>query len=312
MEKEKKFFAGEGQKGLTMDKAQRICTWADKAMMEAKARISSINFVSESKQLIGVVAPLETVIGDTQYDFTEEIRLMIDCTSLMSWLHEAIKAKESLTKELRALNVRSWCASKGIELPSHPDGFCATYSRGGYVPEVLEEYKAKVLETWEPDKLSRYYRLKNTCAILHQVCGADSAYEQAIKRLLSIQKKPLGETWRGERLYVTKYTTSVPSAKAIAKFNAYQQQHSDAQSELNSMKYELEESAKVLIAQDMQRAEEEMRVYDAQMAYASAEFQRFFAEESKRIQALKIRVPDNLMSIFNRIRNIGKAEIDVE
>ena len=312
MEKEKKFFAGEGQKGLTMDKAQRICTWADKAMMEAKARIASINFVSESKQLIGVVAPLETVIGDTQYDFTEEIRLMIDCTSLMSWLHEAIKAKETLTKELRALTVRSWCASKGIELPSHPDGFCATYSRGGYVPEVLEEYKAKVLETWEPDKLSRFYRLKNTCAILHQVCGADSAYERAVKRLLDIQKKPLGEVWRGEKLYVTKYTASVPSDRAISKFHAYQQQHSDAQSELNALKYELEESAKALIAQDMQKAEEEMRIYDAQMAYASAEFQKFYLEESKRIQQLKIRVPDNLMSIFNRIRNMGKAEIDVE
>ena len=144
------------------------------------------------------------------------------------------------------------------------------------------------------------------------MCGADSAYEQAIKRLLSIQKKPLGETWRGEKLYVTKYTASVPSAKAIAKFNAYQQQHSDAQSELNSMRYELEESAKALIAQDMQKAEEEMRIYDAQMAYASAEFQKFYLEESKRIQQLKIRVPDNLMSIFNRIRNMGKAEIDVE
>ena len=117
----KQYFASEGQKGLTMDKAQRICTWADKAMMEAKSKINSINFVSEAKQLIGIAAPLETVIGDTQYDFTEEIRLMIDCTSLMSWLHEAIKAKESLTKELRALTVRSWCASKGVELPAMPD-----------------------------------------------------------------------------------------------------------------------------------------------------------------------------------------------
>ena len=308
----KQYFAEEGQKGLTMDKAQRICTWADKAMMEAKSRINSINFVSEAKQLIGIAAPLETVIGDTQYDFTEEIKLMIDCTSLMSWLHEAIKAKETLTKELRALTVRSWCASKGIELPVMPDNFRGTYARGGYVPEVLEEYKDKVLKTWEPDKLSRYYRLKNTCAILHQVCGADSAYESAVKRLLGIQKKPLGETWRGEKLYVTKYTSSVPVDKAIAKFAAYQQQHSDAQSELNSMKYELEEAAKTLIAQDMQKAEDEMRVYDAQIAYASAEFQRFFTEESKRIQQLKIRVPDNLMGIFNRIRNMGKQEIDVE
>lgn len=306
------YFSGEGQKGLTMDKAQRICTWADKAMMEAKSKISSINFVSEAKQLIGIAAPLETVIGDTQYDFTEEIKLMIECTSLMSWLHEAIKAKETLSKELRALTVRSWCASNGVELPSVPDGFRATYARGGYVPEILEEYKEKVLQTWEPDKLSRYYRLKNTCAILHQVCGADSAYEHAVKKLLDIKKKPLGETWRGEKLYVTKYTASVPSDKAIAKFNAYQQQHSDAQSELNSLKYELEETAKVLIAQDMQKAEDEMRTYDAQMAYASAEFQRFFAEESKRIQQLKIRVPDNLMPIFNRIRNMGKTEIDVE
>lgn len=308
----KQYFASEDQKGLTMDKAQRICTWADKAMMEAKSKISSINFISEAKQLIGVVAPLETVIGDTQYDFTEEIKLMIDCTSLMSWLHEAIKAKESLTKELRALTVRSWYAQNGEELPSCPDGFRATYSRGGYVPEVLEEYKEKVLQTWEPDKLSRYYRLKNTCAILHQVCGADSAYERAVKRLLDIQKRPLGETWKGDKLYVTKYTASVSTTKAIAKFNAYQQQHSDAQSELNAMKYELEESAKTLIAQDMQRAEEEMRIYDAAMARASAEFQRFFAEESKRIQQLKIRVPDNLMSIFNRIRSMGKQEIDVE
>lgn len=305
------YFASGDQKGLTMDKAQRICTWADKAMMKAKSRIATIDFVTESKQLIGVSEPLKTKMGDTQFDFNDEIKLMIDCTSLMSWLHEAIKAKEALTNKLRALTVRSWYEQNGEELPPCPTGFRATYGRGGYIPEVLDEYKVKVLDTWEPDKLSRYYRLKNVCAILHQVCGPNSAYEDAIKRLLKVQKEPIGEIWKGDKLYVTTYTPSVPLSEAISKFNAYQLQHSNAQSELNAMEYELEESAKALIAEDMHKAEEEMRVFDTQMAHAAAEFQRFYAEESKRIQQLKIRVPDNLMAIFNRIRSMGKEETDI-
>lgn len=307
----KNYFAGEGQKGLTMDKAQRICTWADKAMMEARSKIQSVNFVNESKQLIGVSAPLKTKVGDTQFEFKEEIKLMIDCSSLMSWLHEAIKAKNELTENLQKLTVSAWYEQNGEELPPCPTGFRATYGRGGYIPEVLDEYKAKVLDTWEPDKLSRYYRLKNVCAILHQVCGPDSAYENAIKRLLNVQKEPIGETWKGDKLYVTTYTPSVPFDSAIRQFDMYQAQHSDAQSERNAMEYELEQSAKALIAQDMHKAEEELRIFDAQMAHAAAEFQRFYAEESKRIQQLKIRIPDNLMAIFNRIRNIGRQEINI-
>ena len=290
------YFAEEGKPGLTMNKAQRLCVWADKMMMKAQAAISSINFVSE-KEVSQNKEELVTVIGDTQISFDKELKDMIALTSLMSWLHEAIHVKISLELGACERQIEDWAKLNGIELPKYP--------------EVSAKHdNESVMSEWAPEKVARYYRLENTCAVLHKLVGQDAPYETAIKRLLAISKNPREKSWHGDRLYVTEFTPSVETDDAIQQFYAYQQQHSQAQSELNAMKQELEQEVKRRNAKRRADYMEALAIYNEEMAIMREKFKASREQELDEVRKLRIRIPENLMDIFNVVRSMGQEPID--
>lgn len=308
MDNYKIYFAEEGKPGITADKAQRLCVWAEKMMMDAQAAISSVNFVGE-KEITLDHEELVTVIGDTQISFDKEIKNMIALTSLMSWLHEAIKAKTELTQEVYGMKLEDWAKKNGIEIPESPEYLRPTRARRD---EWFEEITLKRMAKWEPEKVARFYRLQNTCAILHKLVGQDSPYENAIKRLLEITKKPREKSWHGDKLYVTEFTPSVDVDAAIKQFSIYQQQHSQAQSELNALKYELEQDLKQYLAQERAENHEQFNSFNEKMHALENEFAAYFAQETEKVRKLKIRIPENLMDIFNAVRSMGQEPIDVD
>lgn len=311
MDKKKIYFAEEGQPGLTMDKAQRLCVWADKMMMDAQAAISSVNFVGE-KEITYNHKEMVTVIGDSQISFDKEIKTMIALTSLMSWLHEAIKAKDELRSEVYGESEEEWAKRMHIEYPANP-GFPSRRRRRRFIDQLEDkDYVTLILNQWEPEKVARYYRLQNTCAILHKLMGEDAPYETAIKRLLEISKKPREKSWHGDKLYVTEFTPSVDVEAALKQYNIYQRQHSEAQSELNAMKYELEQQVKNFTRKD---TEEQKKKYDAYLKEYNDFINQYYdykSQEFDRIRNLKIRIPENLMDIFNAVRSMGQEPIDVD
>ena len=306
------YFAEEGKPGLTADKAQRLCVWADKMMMDAQAAISSVNFVGE-KEIAHNKEELVTVIGDSQISFDKEIKNMIALSSLMSWLHEAIKAKTELKDKVYRESDTEWAIRMGIKYPINPGSPKRRRRRAlNEEEEEDKEYITVILNQWAPEKVARYYRLKNTCAILHKLVGEDAPYEVAIKRLLEITKKPREKSWHGDKLYVTEFTPSVDVEAAIRQYKIYQRQHSEVQSELNALKYELEQDVKQLAHKN---AEEQKVKYDAFLKEIEEFDNRFFeyrAQEVEKVRKLKIRIPDNLMDIFNAVRSMGEEPIDVD
>ena len=307
MDEYKIYFAEEGKPGITMDKAQRLCVWADKMMMDAQAAISSVNFVGE-KEITFNRKELVTVVGDSQICFDEEIKNMIALTSLMSWLHEAINAKKTLVQNAFNLTIEDWAKENGIEIPERP----TVRLRRRIRRDEHDEYVLQFMSKWEPEKVARYYRLQNTCAILHKLVGEDAPYETAIKRLMEITKKPRVKSWHGEKLYVTEFTPSVDVEAAFKQYKAYQWQHSQAQSELNALKSELEQDKKRYEAQIFQKGKEEYAAYNDKMHAIESEFSAVFAQRIDEAQKLKIRIPENLMDIFNTVRSMGQEPIDVD
>ena len=302
------YFAAESQPGLTMDKAQRLCVWADKMMMDAQAAISSINFVSE-KEISLNDGELVTVIGDRQLSFDKEIKTMIALTSLMSWLHEAIKIKSELNSAACGQTIEEWAAANGIVMPESP-----TPRRDRIRRSIMESevYQESFINMWEPEKVARYYRLKNTCAILHKLVGEDAPYETAIKRLLEISKKPREKSWHGDKLYVTEFTPSVDVESAIEQFNKYQLQHSQAQSELNAMKYELNQLILRHNSNSRNEFKEKYALYEKEMVSLRHQYEAHREQEIEKVRKLKIRIPENLMGIFNAVRSMGQEPIDVD
>lgn len=290
------YFAEKGQPGLTMDKAQRLCVWADKMMMKAKAATSSINFVNE-KEISPNNVEVVTVIGDTQISFDQEIKDMIALTSLMSWLHEAIHAKKSLGLEARERSIENWAKLNDIELPKYPE-------------DPDRHTDETVMSEWAPEKVARFYRLENTCAVLHKLVGKGAPYENAIEQLLETAKSPREKSWHGDKLYVTEFTPSVDTDEAIRQFNAYQQQHSQAQSELNAMKDELEQEVRHRNVLSRASYTEALAIYNEKMAIMCEKFKASREQEMEEVSKLRIRIPENLMDIFNAVRSMGKEPID--
>jgi len=295
------YFAAEGQPGLTASKAQRLCVWANKAMMEDEAQLASINFVTQNETCINNPnEAIVTVVGDTKYDFNEEVEHMIALTSLMSWLHEGIDEKERLTNKLNAIGLDEWADMQGLEVPVCPN-------RSG-----RRVTKQDIIDAWPADKLARYYKLKNVCAILHKVCGPDSTYERAIKQALWTKKNPRSKSWHGELLYVTTFNPSVNIEELLRQFKQYQRRHSDAQSELNAMEYEAEAEAKRQTAENLKQYERDMEQYTIDLAEIRGKFEQWSLEESEKIRKLKIRIPENLMKVFNEVRSMGTEAVDVD
>lgn len=303
------YFAEEGKPGLSMDKAQRLCVWAEKMMMDAKAAISSVNFVSE-KEISLDNEELVTVIGDTKISFDKEIQDMIALTSLMSWLHEAIKVKSELNDKISDLTIEEWADSNDIKLPDYPNK--PTRERVRRRADNPDEHIESFIDKWEPEKIVRYYRLKNTCAILHKLVGQDAPYEAAIKRLLEIAKKPREKSWHGDKLYVSEFTPSVELEAAIEQFKKYQMQHSQAQSELNAMKYELEQMRLQHKAKSRDKDAAALIAYEKEMGIKRGQFEAYRDQEMEKVRKLKIRIPENLMGIFNAVRSMGQEPIDVD
>lgn len=300
------YFAEEGQPGLTMDKAQRLCVWADKMMMDAQAAISSVNFVGE-KEISLNEGELVTVIGDSKLSFDKEIKNMIALTSLMSWLHEAIKIKSELNKNACELTIDEWAESNGIVLPEVPKRYRVRRNA-----EDWEMYTESFIKMWEPEKVARYYRLQNTCAVLHKLVGEDAPYETAIKRLLEISKKPREKSWHGDKLYVTEFIPSVDVESAIEQFNRYQMQYSQAQSELNVMKYELNQLRLQHDIKSRTELKEAYASYEKDMVSLRDQYETYREQEMEKVRKLKIRIPENLMGIFNAVRSMGQEPIDVD
>ena len=98
----------------------------------------------------------------------------------------------------------------------------------------------------------------------------------------------------------------------LHQFKKYQRRHSDVQSELNALEYEAEAEAKRQTAENLKQYERDMEQYTIALAEMRGKFEQWNLEESEKIRKLKIRIPDNLMSIFHEVRTMGTEAVDVD
>ena len=89
-----------------------------------------------------------------------------------------------------------------------------------------------------------------------------------------------------------------------------QQQHSQAQSELNAMKDELEQEVRHRNVLSRASYTEALAIYNEKMAIMREKFKASREQEMEEVSKLRIRIPENLMDIFNAVRSMGKEPID--
>ena len=100
-----------GENGLTSTSANFIANQAKEYVESLKEYLSTTNFLDSTIELIGSGKETLSKKGFS----TEEVRRIdgvlnsiVSAYSLIAWLREALKAKENIDKQLRAMDINEW------------------------------------------------------------------------------------------------------------------------------------------------------------------------------------------------------------
>lgn len=288
MEKDKIFF---GENGLTTTSANTIANLAKESYQFKEEELNAIQFYNTRVKLLSSGEDTIISMGITQgiEDVPASLREIASLKSLIAWLREAIKAKENLIREARNLSYKDF----GIEVPEQP--ICED--------TIAEE---DYIATLNIKQRNRYYYLDTLCAVLGNYIHPSGSYAKARKKLRELMNNPITISGSGRDAIVYTHEPSIDYDIVEDTFMSLQQEYRAYQSELNSMKHEME----MAIQEDGRK---KSLAYQEAYAKWSYEMERINADfkikKDKAIvdaQSLKIIIPDALKPIYDRVKSLGK------
>ena len=288
MEKDKIFF---GENGLTTTSANTIANLAKESYQFKEEELNAIQFYNTRVKLLSSGEDTIISMGITQgiEDVPSSLREIASLKSLIAWLREAIKAKENLIREARNLSYKDF----GIEVPEQP---------------ICEDTLAEedYIATLNIKQRNRYYYLDTLCAVLGNYIHPSGSYAKARKKLRELMNNPITISGSGRDAIVYTHEPSIDYDIVEDTFMSLQQEYRAYQSELNSMKHEME----MAIQEDSRK---KSLAYQEAYAKWSYEMERINADfkikKDKAIvdaQSLKIIIPDALKPIYDRVKSLGK------
>ena len=283
-----------GETGITDTTASRIADFAKLAYTELETELSSIKFYGEKIESIDGSNSKDLSYGIKSVDdIPSKIERIGNLKSLCAWLREAIQAHQNLINESKRINIHDYAKKMGLEMPKCPE-------------KESSMTTDDVLALFDIKKRNRYYTLEAHAATLGQFIHKDGAIDKARKNLYDKINNPRKITGSGHDTIIYSYEPSVSNEDVEKLFYTLQQKHADYQKELNSLKSEI----KSRIAND---DIDKSKAYDvAYKEYSSKEqkifneFRVWLQEEQKRVQALKIVIPNSLKEIYDEVSQFGK------
>lgn len=298
MQKDLVFFKKEGEEGvaLTSTSANYIANMAKEYIQGTEVILNNISFLDVEVALIGTNSSNTIQVGMTQEEF-DNIPIMLDnvaqAKSLIAWLREAIKAKDTLIRELQATTLDKWCKENDVENPTQP-----------IVPHVLteQEYYASL-----PIKeRNRYYQLETTAAVIGKYIHPDGNLSDAREELKNKVQHPHKVEGKGRDTLIYTYEPSVSIAIVDSTFYELQKKYREVQAQLNSMKHDCE----VAIEESLNKSNTEYAValseYKENLKATMLSFKTWKDKKSQEYSKLKIAIPNSLIGIYNIINSLGK------
>lgn len=287
MEKDLIFF---GESGLTSASANFIANMAKEMYATAESNLDSMVFYDTTVKLIGTSE--ETPISEGTDDTTwipQTMKEIAQLKSLIAWLREAIKAKERLTKEAQDGDYKWY----GLSVPERPE---------------LENYITKddVIASLNIKQRNRYYYLEAFCATIGQYIHPGGVFARERDQLKKVLSHPHEVQGSGRDTLMYTRTSSIDVHEVENCFMSLQQTYREYQAELNSMKYEIENTVNKDTACKNIDYNEKMKLYQNQMAQIDAELTMKRKEAVQAASNLKIIIPDSLKSIYEEVQSVGK------
>lgn len=288
MNKNNVFF---GEKGLTSTSANFIANQAKEFVQTIQEELDGITFLDCDVCLIGRKTTPVVKGVKTLDDIKEKLETIGLAKSLIAWLREAIKARESLKEDLPDYDI--WREKYGQTDVKVPD-------------PCVEMSEDEVLAAWNIKDRNRYLYLEAKAAVYGKYIHPDGAFGRARKELKTHLTRPVDCSLDGINTLLRSYTPSISAEKVDAKFFELQSIWRKYQAELNAYKHLIKTTISDDIDKKMLECKNETEAFYAQEEKNRHEYKQFINSENKRISKLKILIPNELQSIYETINGLNE------
>lgn len=298
MQKDLVFFKKEGEEGvaLTSTSANHIANLAKEYIQGVETQLNNICFVNVEVALISSTNASTIQTGVTSEDL-DDLQSMLDgvaqAKSLIAWLREGIKAKQSLIKDLQNITIGDWCKENEVVMPEAPN-----YS---HVLTEAEYYASLPIK-----ERNRYYQLETEAAVLGKYIHPDGYLSDARKELKDKLQHPHKVDGKGRDALIYTYTPTVFIEEVDNVFFELQKKHREIQAQLNAMKYSCEQAINESTNKVNTEYAAASQKYQAELDGVLGAFKTWKDAKSQEYSKLKIVIPNSLLGIYNTINSLGK------
>ena len=295
MKKDMIFFSTEG-KGLTSTSANHIANLAKEMVRETEASLEGLTFYSTSVALIGNDSVNTLREGDTSETLGKikaQLHTIAKANSLIAWLREAIKAKERLLEEVDDLTLNDFMKLQGIKKPDMP-------TRGTALTE--DEYYASL----SVDERNRFYSLEALASVLGKAVHPAGVIANAREQLNERLKNPKTIEGKGRDALLFFYTPTVKTSQVDEVYFAVQKEFREVQASLNAIKYDCLKAVKESEIEVQTKYADDYAKYQAEITRIQNEMSTYEKKRTREIGSFKIRIPDSLVDIYERVAHLGK------
>lgn len=286
LEKYQSFFA---ENGITSTSANHLCNVAREYVANAKADISRIRFVKISVSSLN--ADIQPIVLNDAVDDTAVIVESLDkiakANAFVAYMQEAIKAKNAAFAEIERMPISTYYKEHDIELPDSP-------TRGD--KKSFEDFFSEL----DIKAKAHYYALEAKAAIIGKTIHPGGSFHEARQQMFEAFASPA--YIEGDKVYHRNISVLKDDVEEV--YFELQKKHRAIEAELNSIKNSIELKVKEHNAAVDAEYSKKYSEYATQVQSFTNDFTNWKNAELKRINKLKIAIPDSLKETYDFLSNL--------
>lgn len=302
-------------KGLTQTSANHLCNIATEVIERIMASINNVSFIEEHVSLISSDAKKLSAKGiseETLATIPDVLEKVSEYTAFIAWCREAIKAKDSIIKDIEDYTFNEYLIDNNITLEDYPDQ--PTYPSK---PTIITD--ADIKNGWSIKEYALYLKTEAFAATFGKVIHKDGNYNIAMDNLNKKLSNPIDTSFNGRDTIIKEYEASVDPIKINETFFKLQSTQRQYEKALNGIKYTLKEKASetnIKAESDFRKAVEAYRVerqlYENKVQELDNTIDKFHSyyrayveSEHNKASKLKIVIPDSMTNTWKELEEIS-------
>ena len=281
-----------GENGLTSTSANFIANQAKEYVESLKEYLSTTKFLDSTIELIGSGKETLSKKGFS----TEEVRRIdgvlnsiVSAYSLIAWLREALKTKENIDKQLRAMDINEQAKENNITLPEYPKA-----------PDKLTE--EEVISEWSVKDRNRYLTAQTFCSVYGKYIHPNGDFSKARKEFLNKKFNSVEYTECGSNTIIHRYTPTVEESIIESTFKNLQFKWREKQAIVNSYKHKIDTTIEDDYTKRIAEYRNKYNKITEELDSYRTQYKEYIENKTREASALKIIIPNDLKTIYNIVK----------